>query len=74
MLTLVGIPLAIRKRRGGIPLSITIAIGISFLYLLTFGLSRSLALSGALPPVLGAWLANLLFSLFGIYLMLRVEA
>jgi len=73
VLTLVGIPLAFRKRRGGIPLSITIAIGISFLYLLTFGLSRSLALSGALPPMLGAWLANLLFSLFGIYLMLTAE-
>ncbi len=73
VLTLVGIPLALRKRRGGIPLSITIAIGISFLYLLAFGLSRSLALSGALPPVLGAWLANLLFSLFGIYLMLTAE-
>lgn len=73
VLTLVGFPLAFRRRRGGIPLSITIAIGISFLYLFTFGLSRSLALSGALPPVLGAWLANLLFSLLGIYLILTVE-
>jgi lipopolysaccharide export system permease protein len=72
VLALVGIPLAFRKK-GGIPLSITIAIGISFLYLLTFGLSRSLALSGALPPVLGVWLANLLFSLFGIYLMLTAD-
>lgn len=73
VLTLVGIPLAFKKRKGGIPLSITIAIGISFLYLLTFGLSRSLALSGVLPPLLGAWLANLLFSPFGIYLMLKAE-
>jgi lipopolysaccharide export system permease protein len=73
VLTLVGIPLAFRRKRGGIPLSIIIAIGISFLYLLTFGLSRSLALSGALPPILGAWLANLLFSLLGIYLFLTAE-
>ena len=71
--TAVGIPLALRKRKGGIPLSITLAIGMSFLYLLTFGLSRSLALSQALPPILGAWLANLLFLLFGIYLMLAEE-
>jgi len=70
VLTLVGVPLALRKKKGGIPFSITIGIGISFLYLLTFGLSRSLSLSGALPPILGAWLANLLFLLFGIYLML----
>jgi lipopolysaccharide export system permease protein len=73
VLTLVGIPLSFRKKKGGIPLSITIAIGISFLYLLAFGLSRSLALSGALPPVLGVWLANLLFLLFGISLMLTAD-
>lgn len=70
ILTLVGIPLALRRKKGGIPLSITFAIGISFFYLLIFGLSRSLAISGALPPILGAWVANLLFSFFGIYLML----
>jgi lipopolysaccharide export system permease protein len=73
VLILVGIPLAFKKRRGGIPLSITIAIGISFLYLFTFGLSRSLALSGALPPLLGAWISNLLFSFFGMYLMLKAD-
>jgi lipopolysaccharide export system permease protein len=72
--TLVGIPLALRKKKGGIPFSITIAIGISFLYLLTFGVSRSLALSGALPPILGAWLANLLFLLVGISLMTASES
>jgi len=53
---------ALRKKKGGIPFwYYYLALGISFLYLLTFGLSRSLALSGALPPAFGAWLANLLF-------------
>ena len=74
VLTLIGIPLGLRKKKGGIPFGITIGIGISFLYLLTFGFSRSLALSGALPPALGAWLANLLFLLFGIYLILAEES
>lgn len=74
VLTLVGIPLALSRRRGGIPFSITIGIGVSFLYLLTFGISRSFAISGLLPPVLGAWMANLLFSLFGIYLILAAES
>ncbi len=74
VLTLVGIPLALRKKKGGIPLNITIGIGISFLYLLTFGLSRSLAISGVLPPILGAWMANLLFLFLGIYLMLAEQS
>lgn len=73
VLAFVGIPLALRRKKGGIPFSITMGIGISFLYLLTFGLSRSLAISGVLPPLLGAWMANLLFSLLGIYLMLAEE-
>ena len=73
VLTLIGIPLGLRKKKGGIPFGITIGIGISFLYLLIFGLSRSLALSGALPPAFGVWLANLLFLLFGIYLILAEE-
>jgi lipopolysaccharide export system permease protein len=73
VLTVVGIPLALRKKRGGIPLNITIGIGTSFLYVLTFGLSRSLALSGVMPPILGAWMANLLFLCIGIYLMLVAE-
>jgi len=73
VLTLIGIALGLRKKKGGIPFGITIGIGISFLYLLIFGLSRSLALSGVLPPAFGAWLANLLFLLFGIYLILAEE-
>ena len=73
MLTLVGVPLALRRKRGGIAFNITIGIAISFLYLLTFGLSRSLAISGALPPLLGAWMSNLLFLFLGIYLMLAEQ-
>ena len=74
VLALVGVPLALSRRKGGIPFSITIGIGLSFFYLLTFGLSRSFAISGLLPPILGAWMANLLFSLFGIYLILAAES
>lgn len=74
VLALVGIPLSLRRKKGGIPFSITIGIGISFLYLLTFGLSRSLSISGVLPPILGAWMANLLFLFLGIYLILAEES
>jgi lipopolysaccharide export system permease protein len=55
------------------PLAVCAAVGICFLYMLIFGFSRSLGLSGALPPFFSAWLANLVFFLFGLYLMMRVE-
>jgi lipopolysaccharide export LptBFGC system permease protein LptF len=37
------------------------------------GFSRSLGLSGILPPLLSAWIPNLLFILTGIHMMMRVE-
>jgi lipopolysaccharide export system permease protein len=48
-------------------------MAVSFLYLLTLGISRSLGLSGVLSPMLSAWIANLIFSLAGVYLMIQME-
>lgn len=73
ILVLVGIPIALGLKRGGTPMAIAIGIGICFLYIMTLGFSRSLGLMGALPPVLSAWLSNLVFSFFGIYLMIHLE-
>jgi len=73
ILTLIGIPIALWSREGGIPLSVAIGVGTSFLYMVALSFSRSLGLSGVLPPILSAWSANLIFLLFGIYLMMTVE-
>ncbi|MBW1766971.1 MAG: LPS export ABC transporter permease LptG [Deltaproteobacteria bacterium] len=70
---LIGIPIALGVKKGGMPLAVSIGMGICFLYMFTLGLSRSLGLSGVLPPVLAAWLANLIFFFLGVYLMLHVE-
>jgi len=66
-------PLALNLKRGGMPLAVSLGMAVSFLYLLTLGISRSLGLSGVLSPLLSAWLANLIFSLAGVYLMIRLE-
>ncbi|MDB9822390.1 LPS export ABC transporter permease LptG [Deltaproteobacteria bacterium] len=73
VLALVGIPVALRLKTGGMPLAISIGIGLCFLYMLIIGFSRSLGLSGTLPPLLSAWTANLAFILFGVYLMMNLE-
>ena len=73
VLVIMSIPVALELKWGGTPLAISVGIGICFLYVLTLGFSRSLGLMGAIPPVLSAWLANLVFSLAGVYLMMRVE-
>jgi lipopolysaccharide export system permease protein len=74
ILVLIGIPISLGLRRGGTPLAVSIGMGVCVLYLLAIGFSRSLGLSGTLPPMLSAWVANLVFLLFGIYLMMNLES
>jgi lipopolysaccharide export system permease protein len=74
VLALIGIPIAFGVKRGGTPLAISVGMAVCFCYVLTLGLSRSLGLSGILAPLLSAWLANLVFLLLGIYLMIHVES
>jgi len=73
VLTLLGIPIALQLKTGGIPLAVASGIGLSFLYMIILSISRAFGLSGVLPPFLSAWTANLLFIFVGIYLMMTVE-
>ena len=72
-MALVGIPIALRLRRGGTPLGVSIGLMLCFSYLLILGLSRSLAFAEIMPPRLAAWLPNALFFFLGIYMMQHVE-
>jgi len=73
ILAIIGIPVALGLKKGGTPLAVSIGVGVCFLYTVTLGFSRSLGLSGILPPILAAWSANIIFFFFGIYLMMNVD-
>lgn len=73
IMVLMGIPIPLRLEKAGIPLAISAGVGLCFLYMLALGLTRSLGISGILPPILSAWLTNLIFLFFGVYLMMKVE-
>ena len=73
IMVLMGIPIALILKKGGPPLAVCLGIATCFLYIMTFGLTRSFGYAGILPPILSAWLANILFLLLGTYLMMRVE-
>jgi lipopolysaccharide export system permease protein len=72
IMVLMGTPISLRVEKGGVAFAIFIGIGICFLYLVTLGFTRSLGLSGILPPTLSAWLGNLIFLFLSIYLMMKV--
>lgn len=56
-----------------LPRAITIGIIISFMYWFVHGFFMSLGYGSSLPPLLAAWLANLLFLCFGIIYLLTTE-
>ncbi|MEW6664800.1 MAG: LptF/LptG family permease [Thermodesulfobacteriota bacterium] len=73
VLGILGIPIALGLKKGGVPVAASIGVGVCFVYLLTLGLFRSLGLMGSLPPMVAAWLTNVLFLFVGFHLMMRME-
>jgi lipopolysaccharide export system permease protein len=73
VMVLVGIPIALQKMKGGTPVAVSIGMVFCFVYLLVLGLSRSFGFADILPAFLSAWLANAIFLLFGIYLMMHMD-
>ena len=73
ILTLMGVSLSSRKRRGGIGLNIGIGIGLSFTYILFMRFSQMFVYSGALPPVVALWLPNVIFGIIAFVLYNRAS-
>ncbi|MFI5305625.1 MAG: LPS export ABC transporter permease LptG [Nitrospiria bacterium] len=75
IMAIIAIPFGIKndKRSGGISKGIGISLAIGFSYWVIYALSTSLGHSGMIPPLLSAWLANLLFTAIGGYLFLTIR-
>ncbi|MDR2141733.1 MAG: LptF/LptG family permease [Deltaproteobacteria bacterium] len=74
ILVLVGLPIGFWREKGGsVALGLVIGLSLSFAYLITLELSRSVGYTGLLPPLLAAWLPNCFFGLIGLYLFTYVR-
>lgn len=72
IMAFLGIPFSARHpRTGGITLSSSTALGVAFFYWICLNAGLSFGYSGALPPIVAAWIANVLFVFFGFYLLDR---
>ncbi|MGX8695905.1 MAG: LptF/LptG family permease [Prevotella sp.] len=61
ILTVIGASLSARKRKGGMGLALGIGLALSFAYILLQTVSATFALQANFPPVLAAWLPNILY-------------
>jgi len=61
ILTIIGASLSARKRKGGMGLYLGIGLALSFAYILLQTVSATFAINANTPPMLAAWIPNLLY-------------
>jgi lipopolysaccharide export system permease protein len=74
ILTVIGVIFSVHaERSGGVARSIGLGIIIGFSYWIVHAFSVSLGRSGSLPPLLAAWIANIVFLIMGLVLSRRIR-
>ncbi|TNE57119.1 MAG: YjgP/YjgQ family permease [Bacteroidetes bacterium] len=73
ILTIIGLAVAGRKVRGGMGLHLAIGMGMGALYILMSKFSISFAASGSVPPALGMWIPNIIFTGVAFWLISRAQ-
>ncbi len=73
LLTLVGVPLGSRIRKGGRGLSLVISVGCALGYYMLIVAGQALGHRGLVPEALAMWMPNLLIALGGSLLLFRAE-
>jgi lipopolysaccharide export system permease protein len=71
LLTLIGAIIAGRKTRGGSGLHLAMGIVIAAMFLLLDRFSTVFSVKGNLPPVIAAWIPNMIFTIVAIYFYRR---
>jgi lipopolysaccharide export system permease protein len=62
ILTFMGVIVSARKARGGAGFQIALGFLLSFIYIITFIMTRSIAVAGTFDPALAVWIPNILFA------------
>lgn len=70
VLTIIGVSVASRKKRGGIGVNIAIGLGLVFVYIFAMKVMAVAAVNVGLPTIIAVWVPNILFS-FIAYLLYR---
>lgn len=63
ILTIMGVALSSKKKRGGIGWNVGIGIGLAFSYILFMRFSQMFVYTGALSPGFALWLPNIIFAI-----------
>ncbi len=67
ILTTIGLSLSSRKRKGGMGLYLGIGLALSFAYIMLQTVSSTFAINADTPPMLAAWIPNIIFAFIAYY-------
>ena len=67
ILTTIGLSLSSRKRKGGMGLYLGIGLALSFTYIMLQTISSTFAINANTPPMLAAWIPNIIFVFIAYY-------
>jgi lipopolysaccharide export system permease protein len=71
ILTLIGVSVSSRKARGGIGRHIAFGLSVTFIFILFQRITETFAIYSNWPPILAVWLPNIIFGVFGIYMIYK---
>lgn len=71
ILTVIGVSLSSRKRKGGMGLYLGIGLGLSFGYILFQEVSQTFAVTGAMSAAWAEWLPNIIYVPIAIFLYIK---
>ncbi|MBN1541534.1 LptF/LptG family permease [candidate division KSB1 bacterium] len=73
IIVLFGASLAAQKRRGSATTGFGLSLAVVFIYFGMVKTSQAMGQSGVLQPLLAAWLANLVFGVAGVFVLIRAS-
>ncbi len=73
LLSLAGVPLGITTRRAGKSGAVVLTVALALIYYIGLGTLISIAKQGKLSPALAVWLPDLIFAVFGLAMLTRLE-
>lgn len=70
---LMALPLGVSTNRGGRSMGLVLSLILMFAYYLALVGGARATIAGAFPPILGAWLPNIVFTILGLILLARSD-
>lgn len=67
ILTAIGLCLSAKKRKNGMGISLGIGLALSVTYILFQTISSTFAINANVPPIIAAWIPNIVFTFIAIY-------